>query len=154
MGIEFGAKNAVCRPDQKVLDAIKKNAKCDRWEAIWADEDAVYAKEYHYDLGDLVPGVAKPHKVDNYAPIDEVKGTKIHEAFLGSCTNGRLQDLEAAASILKGHHVAVRMEKKVLETVAAKGVRDLEIDIEDNGAIDIVLGARVECAIDRLGGAQ
>ena len=46
------------------------------------------------------------------------------------------------------------MEKKVLETVAAKGVRDLEIEIEDNGAIDIVLGARVECAIDRLGGAQ
>lgn len=46
------------------------------------------------------------------------------------------------------------MEKKVLETVAAKGVRDLEIDIEDNGAIDIVLSARVECAIDRLGGAQ
>ena len=109
MGIEFGAKNAVCRPDQKVLDAIKENAKCDKWEAIWADEDAVYAKEYHYDLGDLVPGVAKPHKVDNYAPIDEVKGTKIHEAFLGSCTNGRLQDLEAAAAILKGHHVAVRM---------------------------------------------
>ena len=108
MGIEFGAKNAVCRPDQKVLDAIKDNAKCDRWEPLWADEDAVYAAEYHYDLGDIEPGVAKPHKVDNYAPISEVKGTKIHEAFLGSCTNGRIEDLRAAAAILKGKKVAVR----------------------------------------------
>ncbi len=108
MGIEFGAKNAVCRPDQKVLDAIKDNAKCDRWEPLWADEDAVYAAEYHYDLGDIEPGVAKPHKVDNYGPISEVKGTKIHEAFLGSCTNGRIEDLRAAAAILKGKRVAVR----------------------------------------------
>ena len=53
MGIEFVAKNAVCRPDGKVLDAIKDNAKSDKWEAIWADDDAVYAKELHYDLGDI-----------------------------------------------------------------------------------------------------
>ena len=110
MGIEFGAKNAVCKPDQKVLDFIKEknNAKTDKWEAIWADDDAVYAKEYHYDLADITPGVAKPHKVDNYAPIDEVKGTPIHEAFLGSCTNGRLIDFRAAASVLQGKHVKVR----------------------------------------------
>ena len=108
MGIEFGAKNAVCRPDGKVLDAIKDNAKSDKWEAIWADDDAVYAKELHYDLGDITPGVAKPHKVDNYAPIEEVKGTPIHEAFLGSCTNGRIEDLRLAAGILKGKKVAVR----------------------------------------------
>ena len=101
MGIEFGAKNAVCKPDQKVLDAIKDNAKCDRWEPLWADEDAVYAAEYHYDLGDIEPGVAKPHKVDNYGPISEVKGTKIHEAFLGSCTNGRIEDLRAARRSLR-----------------------------------------------------
>jgi homoaconitase/3-isopropylmalate dehydratase large subunit len=52
--------------------------------------------------------VAKPHTVDNYAPIDEVKGTKIHQAFLGSCTNARIEDLRLAAAILKGHQVAVR----------------------------------------------
>ena len=90
MGIEFGAKNAVCRPDGKVLDAIKDNAKSDKWEAIWADDDAVYAKELHYE------------------PIEEVKGTPIHEAFLGSCTNGRIEDLRLAAGILKGKKVAVR----------------------------------------------
>lgn len=108
MGIEMGAKNAVCPPDEKVLDAIKGKAKSDKWEAIWADADAIYAKELAYDLGDLVPCVAKPHTVDNYAAIDAVKGTEIHQAFLGSCTNARIEDLRAAADLLKGHKVAVR----------------------------------------------
>jgi homoaconitase/3-isopropylmalate dehydratase large subunit len=52
--------------------------------------------------------VAKPHTVDNYAPVSEVKGTEIHQAFLGSCTNARIEDLRAAAEILKGKEVAVR----------------------------------------------
>ena len=108
MGIEMGAKNAVCPPDQKVLDAIRNNAKTDAWEAIWADDDAVYASELEYDLGELEPCVAKPHTVDNYAPVSEVKGTEIHQAFLGSCTNARIEDLRAAAEILKGKEVAVR----------------------------------------------
>ena len=135
MGIEFGAKNAVCKPDQKVLDfiAANNNAKTDKWEAIWADEDATYAKEYHYDLADITPGVAKPHKVDNYAPIDEVKGTPIHEAFLGSCTNGRLIDFQAAAAILKGKHVAVRTvvipaSWKVYRQLMKEGLIDVFLD--------------------------
>ena len=108
MGIEMGAKNAVCPPDAKVLEAIRDKAKTDRWEALWADADAVYAKELVYDLGDLVPCVAKPHTVDNYGAIDDVKGTPIHQAFLGSCTNARIEDLRAAAAILRGKQVAVR----------------------------------------------
>ena len=134
MGIEFGAKNAVCKPDQKVLDFMaNNNAKTDKWEAIWADEDATYAKEYHYDLADITPGVAKPHKVDNYAPIDEVKGTPIHEAFLGSCTNGRLIDFQAAAAILKGKHVAVRTvvipaSWKVYRQLMKEGLIDVFLD--------------------------
>lgn len=108
MGVEFGAKTAACKPDKKVLDAIKENAKCANWEPLWADEDAVYAAEYSYDLGELVPAVAKPHTVDNYAPVSEVVGTKVHEAFLGSCTNGRIEDLRQAAEVLRGKRVAVR----------------------------------------------
>ncbi len=108
MGIEMGAKNAVCPPDAKVLAAIRDKARTDRWEALWADDDAVYAKELTYDLDNLVPCVAKPHTVDNYAAIDAVKGTPIHQAFLGSCTNARIEDLRAAAAILKGKEVAVR----------------------------------------------
>ena len=108
MGIEMGAKNAVCPPDDKVLADIQGKEKTKDCEALWADDDAAYAKELAYDLGTLVPCVAKPHTVDNYASIDDVKGTPIHQAFLGSCTNARIEDLRQAAAILKGKQVAVR----------------------------------------------
>ncbi len=108
MGIEMGAKNAVCPPDKKVMEHIRGIAKTDEWEAMWADDDAVYAQELEYDLGALEPGVAKPHTVDNFAPVSKVKGEQIHQAFLGSCTNARIEDLRAAAAILKGKEVAVR----------------------------------------------
>ena len=108
LGIEMGAKNAVCKPDQKVLDFIKGREKSKNWEALWADPDASYVKELSYDLGGIVPGVAKPHTVDNYAEIGEVKGTKVDQAFIGTCTNGRLEDLRAAAEILKGKKVTAR----------------------------------------------
>ncbi|MDR0648185.1 MAG: 3-isopropylmalate dehydratase large subunit [Synergistaceae bacterium] len=108
LGIEMGAKNAVCRPDGKVLDFIKGREKSPSWEPLWADADALYARAFNYDLGEIVPGVAKPHTVDNYAEIGEVAGTKIDQAFLGSCTNGRLEDLRAAAEILSGRRIAVR----------------------------------------------
>jgi len=133
MGIEMGAKNAVCPPDDKVLEAIKDNAKTDKWEAIWADEDAVYAKELEYDLQNLEPGVAKPHTVDNYAPVSEVAGTPIHQAFLGSCTNARIEDLREAASILKGKEVAVRTivipaSWKVYRQAMEEGLLDIFLD--------------------------
>lgn len=133
MGIEMGAKNAVCPPDEKVLEAIKDNAKTDKWEAIWADEDAIYAKELEYDLQDLEPGVAKPHTVDNYAPVSEVAGTPIHQAFLGSCTNARIEDLREAAAILKGKEVAVRTivipaSWKVYRQAMEEGLLDIFLD--------------------------
>ncbi|MCF7936796.1 MAG: 3-isopropylmalate dehydratase large subunit [Synergistales bacterium] len=108
MGIEMGGKNAACPPDQKVMDFVRDIAKTDNWEPLWADDDAVYTKELSYNLNDLVPGLAKPHTVDNWGPIDEMKGETIHQAFLGSCTNARIEDLRGAAEILKGHKVAVR----------------------------------------------
>lgn len=108
LGIEMGAKNAVCKPDQKTLDFIKGKEKSKNWEVLWADPDAVYAKTLDYDLSKIIPGVAKPHTVDNYGDIDAVKGTKIDQAFIGTCTNGRLDDLHCAANVLKGKKVAVR----------------------------------------------
>lgn len=135
MGVEFGAKCAECKPDKKVLDAIKANgnAKSEGWEPVWADDDAVYAAEYSYDLGDIVPAVAKPHTVDNYAPAADVKGTKIHEAFIGSCTNGRMEDLRQAAQILKGKRVAVRTivtpaSWKIYRQAMKEGVLDILLD--------------------------
>ncbi len=108
MAVEAGAKNAVCPPDEKLLDFIKTKAKSSRWQPTWADNDAEYFCELHYRLEDIVPSVAKPHRVDNYAPVSEVAGTKIDQVFIGSCTNARLEDLQSAAAILKGRRVKVR----------------------------------------------
>ncbi|MDY3868914.1 MAG: 3-isopropylmalate dehydratase large subunit [Pyramidobacter sp.] len=108
MGIEMGAKNAVCCPDQKVYDWVSSRAK-KPWSAVWADEDAVYDRKLSYRLEDVEPYVARPHFVDNGCPVSEIEGLRIDQAFLGSCTNGRLEDLRVAARILSGKKTAVRM---------------------------------------------
>ncbi|MCD8361836.1 MAG: 3-isopropylmalate dehydratase large subunit [Lachnospiraceae bacterium] len=108
MAIEMGAKNAACKPDEKVFAHLKDRAKKKDWEAVWADEGASYVKELVYDLGDLIPATALPGRVDNYAPITKSAGRKIDQAFIGTCTNGRLEDLRAAAEILRGRNVVVR----------------------------------------------
>ena len=107
MGVEMGAKNTVCRPDLKVMEFLNKKAKRP-YEPIWADTDATYKNLYSYNLNDLVPFVSKPHTVDNVSQISEVEGIKVDQAFIGSCTNGRLEDLRIAASILKGKKVLIR----------------------------------------------
>ena len=74
-------------------------------EKLKSDKDAKYAEVIEYDVSKITPQVAKPHTVDNVAPIGKIKNTKIDQAFLGTCTNGRLEDLKVAASILKGKSV-------------------------------------------------
>jgi homoaconitase/3-isopropylmalate dehydratase large subunit len=108
MGIEMGAKNTVCKPNAEVMDLVHAKAKSSKWLELWADKDARYDKELSYSLDDLSPGVAKPYTVDNYAPIKEVQGLNIDQVFIGTCTNGRLEDLRIAADILRGHKVKVR----------------------------------------------
>lgn len=127
MGVEMGAKNAACRPDEKTAAFLEGKNISPASEPLWADPDAVYAKEIAYDLGQLKAGVAKPHTVDNYAPLAEVTGTRIHQAFIGSCTNARLDDLRLAAKVLKGRKVAVRTlvypaSREVMVRAMAEGV--------------------------------
>lgn len=133
MGIEMGAKNAVCPPDDKVLDHARKKGITDTWTPVWADEDAEYDRILVYHLEDIVPSVAKPHQVDNYAPVSEVEGTVIHQAFLGTCTNARLEDLRQAAAVLKGRRVKVRMivipaSVEVYRSALREGLIDLFLE--------------------------
>lgn len=107
MGIEMGSKNSACKPDQKVFEHLSERAK-KAWEPIWTDEDAQYVRELFYDLNELEPAVALPGHVDNWAVVTDAVGKKIDQVFIGTCTNGRLQDLRDAASILRGRSVAVR----------------------------------------------
>jgi homoaconitate hydratase family protein/3-isopropylmalate dehydratase small subunit len=96
---EMGAKNAVF-PLDSVLKSYLGNSYSG--EGIWADKDAVYAKEIEIDLSGIFPVVAAPHQVDNVKAVAEVRGTKLQEAMIGTCTNGRLEDLQIAALIMKG----------------------------------------------------
>ena len=108
MGVEMGAKNSVCRPDEKVFRIVREKARKDGWEPVWADADARYVKELRYRLEELEPVVALPGRVDNRAPLASVLGKPIDQAFVGTCTNGRIEDLRIVAKILKGKTVAVR----------------------------------------------
>lgn len=93
---------------------------CGKDLGVKADADAVYCREVEIDLGAVVPCVAKPHMVDNYVPVCEVAGTKIHIAFLGSCTNGRIEDLRIAANMLRGRRI--HPDVRLIVTPASRSV--------------------------------
>ncbi len=103
--VEAGAKTALMEVDEIALDYLKEHGREPK-ACFKSDEDAVFAAEYDVDLSEIVPIVAKPHFVDNVVPAKESLGVKIDEAFLGSCNNGRLEDLRVGASIIKGKKVA------------------------------------------------
>jgi 3-isopropylmalate/(R)-2-methylmalate dehydratase large subunit len=102
---EMGAKNAYIAPDDVTFAWLASRARRP-YEAIYPDPDAQYARVVEYDAAALQPVVAKPHAVDSVAPVREVAGTHIDQAFLGTCTNGRLSDLAAAARVLDGRRIA------------------------------------------------
>ena len=110
MGVEMGAKAAIVSPDELTREYLAGRAKWS-FREVHSDPEAQYVEELDYDVSKLEPQVAVPHKVDNVHPVRDVAGVEVNQAFLGSCTNGRLEDLTAAAKILKGKRIArgVRM---------------------------------------------
>ena len=105
MAIEAGGKNGIFPVDEKTMEYIsgRVNRPC---EAFEADPDAVYAREVVIDLDKLEPTVAMPHLPENTKVVSEVAGLPINQVVIGSCTNGRISDLRAAAAVLKGKKVA------------------------------------------------
>jgi homoaconitate hydratase family protein len=110
MSAEMGAKNGYFEPDEETLEWLKARAKAE-FEVIQSDPDAEYKSVLRYDISDLVPQLACPHTVDNVKPVTEVEGREFHQGVLGTCTNGRVEDLQVAAKILKGKkiHPGVRL---------------------------------------------
>jgi 3-isopropylmalate/(R)-2-methylmalate dehydratase large subunit len=106
---EIGVKNAYLPPDQAVFDFLYSRVPVLQEEiqagALYPDEGAEYAAEYDLFLDRLEPLVACPHSVDNVQPLSSVAGQHVDMAFIGTCTNGRLEDLSAAADVLRGRHV-------------------------------------------------
>ncbi|KXB06297.1 3-isopropylmalate dehydratase [candidate division MSBL1 archaeon SCGC-AAA382F02] len=110
LAVEMGAKAGIIEPDEKVTNYLKDRVK-EETELTSNDEDAEFESVLDFDISDLEPQIACPHQVDNVTPISEMKGTNLDQIFLGTCTNGRLEDLETAAEILDGNkiHPDVRM---------------------------------------------
>lgn len=105
MAVEAGAKTGIFEADEKALEYLKEHGR--EPKAIYkSDPDAVYAREYTFDLSKIRPVAAKPDFVDNVVPAEEVAGIPIDEAFLGSCNNGRIEDLRVGAEIIRGKKVA------------------------------------------------
>ena len=119
MAVEAGAKCGIFAPDEKTCEycGIPYDEKI---RTLRADTDAVYSRELHYRAEDFVPVLACPSLVDNIRPVSELAGTHVDQVFLGSCTNGRLEDLQTAASILKGKQVAPYL--KMIVTPASRKI--------------------------------
>lgn len=107
MTVEAGATSGIVPADEETVRYLREVAGVeDELELVGPDPDAVYERTVHVDVSRLAPQIACPHTVDNVKPIDEVAGTKVHQIVIGSCTNGRLDDIAAAARILAGKKVA------------------------------------------------
>jgi 3-isopropylmalate/(R)-2-methylmalate dehydratase large subunit len=129
MAIESGATNGIIEPDEKTLDFLKSRTSRP-FEVVHGDPDAEYAQTLEFDAGGIrEPMVAVPSKPSNGVGVTQVEGTKIDQAFIGSCTNGRLEDLRMAARILKGRKVdkftkviVIPASQEVLKAALAEGL--------------------------------
>jgi 3-isopropylmalate/(R)-2-methylmalate dehydratase large subunit len=107
MTVEAGATSGVVPGDGETVRYLRDEAHVgDTITLVTPDDDAVYDRTIEIDASSLAPQIACPHTVDNVKPVDAVAGTKVHQIVIGSCTNGRLDDIAAAASILRGKKVA------------------------------------------------
>jgi len=105
LSVEAGAKTGIFEADEIALEYLKERGR--KPKAVYkSDDDAVYAREYTIDLSAIEPVIARPDFVDDVVPAKEVCGVKIDEAFLGSCNNGRIEELRIGAGIIKGKKVA------------------------------------------------
>ena len=105
MAVEMGAKNGYVQPDEKTIEWLSSRTN-KKYRVIKSDADAKFEKIINYDISKLEPQIACPHTVDNVRSVSKVAGTKINQALIGTCTNGRIEDLKIASEILKGKRIS------------------------------------------------
>lgn len=133
LAVEAGAKTGIVEPDEKVEEFIKEHGR--RADNMYvSDEDAKFLKVYEYDLDKIEPVVARPDFVDDVIPLSQAGDVKIDEAFLGSCNNGRIDDLRVAAKILNGRKV-----NPDVRFLIAPASNNVYIQALDEGLIDIFM---------------
>ncbi|MGI6594172.1 MAG: 3-isopropylmalate dehydratase large subunit [Christensenellales bacterium] len=135
MAIEAGGKNGIFPVDEKTIAYMKEHS-TKEYKIFEADKDAKYEKIYKIDLATIRPTVAFPHLPENTKTIDEVKSIKIDQVVIGSCTNGRMEDLRMAAKILDGRKV-----KKGIRTIIIPGTQKIYLQAIKEGLVEIFINA-------------
>lgn len=135
MAIEAGAKNGIFEVDEKTIAYMKEHSTRE-YTVYKADEDAEYTRVIEIDLSNLRPTVAFPHLPDNTRTIDEVGDVPIHQVVIGSCTNGRIEDLRIAAKVLKGRKV-----KKGIRTIIFPATQKIYLQAMREGLLEIFVEA-------------
>jgi 3-isopropylmalate/(R)-2-methylmalate dehydratase large subunit len=138
---EMGAKNAVFPADIELMQFLDKLL-----TGVWADQDAVYCRKIDIDLEKIFPVVAAPHHVDNVKAVAEVKDIIIHQSLVGTCTNGRLEDLRIAASILKDHMLPFGFQMHVIPAS-----KEIYLQAMHEGLVDIFLNAGANVLMSSCG---
>ena len=131
MAVEAGAKTGIFEADEKAMEYLKEHGREPK-AVFHSDPDAKYVREYTFDLSKVRPVVAKPDFVDNVVPAEEACGIEINEAFLGSCNNGRIEDLRVGAEIIKGKKVSDKVRFLVVpasQTIYRQALKEGLIDI-------------------------
>lgn len=136
MAVEAGAKVGLFETDEKTKEFLKNHGRVDKYKEIKADKDAQYEKIIEIDASKIERMVSCPHTVDNVEKAEELKNIQVNQVFIGTCTNGRLEDLRIVANVLKG--------KKVNENtrlIISPASRDIYLKASKEGLLDIFLEA-------------
>jgi len=145
MAVEMGAKAGLIEPDQKTMDYV--NARTDMsFTPQKSDSDTTYESVVDIDVNNLEPQVAVPHSVDNVKPVSEVEGTELNQGFIGSCTNGRIEDLREAAKILKGKQIA-----KTIRLIVIPASQEIYLNAVKEGLVNIFMEAGATVANPNCG---
>ena len=135
MAVEAGAKTGIFEVDDKTIEYVKEHS--NREPVVYkADDDAVYDETYVIDLSEIKPTVSFPHLPENTHTVDEIDDIKIDQVVIGSCTNGRLEDLQIAAEILKGRKVA-----KNVRTIIIPATQKIYLEAMEQGLLKIFIEA-------------
>ena len=136
MAVEAGAKAGLFKTDEKTKAYLKEHGREDKFKEIYPDDDAVYERVIEIDASKIEPVVSCPHTVDNTKPAKELGDIKLNQVFIGTCTNGRIEDLRIAASILNGKKV--NQDVRLIVVPASK---DIYLKALEEGLLKIFVEA-------------